>query len=111
MASCLLPSSIACRITRRSLGLAVNSSATPSGEQPRISRSCSAESAGPLPSTHPPILSSCSADLDGDCAVGIVDLLERLEAWGTDPGGPPDLDGDVGIVDFLELLAVWGPCA
>ena len=35
-----------------------------------------------------------------------------LAAWGTDPGGPPDLDGDgvVGIVDFLLLLANWGQC-
>ena len=54
----------------------------------------------------------CAWDLDGDGAVGIVDFLDLLAQWGTDPGGPPDFngDGDVGIVDFLELLANWGPC-
>ncbi len=43
---------------------------------------------------------------------GVVDLLLLLAAWGTDPGGPPDFDGDgtVGITDLLELLANWGPC-
>jgi len=32
--------------------------------------------------------------------------------WGTDPGGPPDFDGDglIGITDFLVLPANWGPC-
>ncbi len=33
-----------------------------------------------------------------------------LGAWGTDLGGPPDLDGDgtVGILDLLTLLGNWG---
>lgn len=54
----------------------------------------------------------CPWDLDGCGAVGVVDLLELLAAWGTDPGGPPDFDGsgDVGITDFLDLLAHWGVC-
>ena len=54
----------------------------------------------------------CPADLDGDGAVGILDLLVLLSAWGTDPGGPPDFDNDgtVGILDLLTLLANWGPC-
>jgi len=52
------------------------------------------------------------ADLDGNGAVDIVDLLLLLAAWGPNPGHPADLDGDgaVGITDFLELLASWGPC-
>jgi hypothetical protein len=51
----------------------------------------------------------CDADFDGDHAVGIVDLLFMLGAWGGPAG---DLDGDcsTGIIDFLELLASWGPC-
>ena len=55
----------------------------------------------------------CPADLDSDGTVGILDLLQLLVAWGTDPGGPPDFDGDgtVGILDLLILLANWGPCA
>ena len=54
----------------------------------------------------------CPWDLDGTGAVGILDLLALLVAWGTDPGGPPDFDGDgtVGILDLLTLLANWGPC-
>jgi hypothetical protein len=54
----------------------------------------------------------CPADLDGDGAVGIVDFLTLLAAWGPNAGHPADLNGDglVGIVDFLELLAAWGPC-
>ena len=56
--------------------------------------------------------SGCVWDLDGSGDVGIVDLLDLLAVWGSDPGGPPDFDGDgsVGITDFLELLANWGPC-
>jgi hypothetical protein len=44
--------------------------------------------------------------------VGVTDFLDLLAVWGTDPGGPPDFDGDgnVGVMDFLELLAAWGPC-
>lgn len=54
----------------------------------------------------------CQADVDGDGGVGIVDLLALLEAWGADPGGPPDLDGDgtVGPADFDMLLGDWGTC-
>ncbi len=35
-----------------------------------------------------------------------------LGPWGTDPGGPPDFDGDgnVGASDLLTLLVNWGPC-
>jgi 3-phytase len=41
-----------------------------------------------------------------------LDVLVVLEAWGTDPGGPPDFDGDgtVGVVDFLLSLRNFGPC-
>ncbi len=57
-------------------------------------------------------IGSCPWDLDGTGAVGILDLLALLPAWGTDPVGPPDFDGDgtVGILDLLILLANWGPC-
>ncbi len=55
---------------------------------------------------------ACPWDLNGSGAVGILDLLALLAAWGTDPGGPPDFDGDgtVGILDLLTLLSAWGPC-
>lgn len=70
-----------------------------------VSDTCD-ESPAPCPALDP-----CPWDLDGG-GVGITDFLSLLAQWGTDPGGPPDFDGDgnVGITDFLELLANWGPC-
>jgi hypothetical protein len=58
------------------------------------------------------LVSDCPWDLDRSGDVGIVDFLDLLQQWDTDPGGPPDFDGDgsVGIVDFLALLAHWGRC-
>lgn len=58
----------------------------------------------------------CPGDVDGDCDVGITDLLLLLAAWGGCPVPPPpggcpgDLDGDgsVGITDLLILLGNWG---
>ena len=52
-------------------------------------------------------------DLDGDCSVGILDLLQLLAAWGPCAdceNCPADLDGDctVAILDLLTLLANWG---
>lgn len=54
----------------------------------------------------------CLADLDGDGATGIVDLLSLLAAWGPNANHAADLDGDgtVGITDLLLLLAAWGGC-
>ncbi len=56
----------------------------------------------PLP---PPI-----GDLDGDCAVAILDLLELLASWGPCGTCEADLDRDgiVGVFDLLTLLANWG---
>ena len=57
----------------------------------------------------------CPADLDGDGAVGVKDLLILLGAWG--PCGdcadcPADVDGDcvVGVKDLLVLLGDWFNC-
>jgi hypothetical protein len=56
-----------------------------------------------------------TGDLDGDGAVGILDFLALLAAWGPCPGPcppfcPADVDFDcaVGITDFLALLGNWG---
>jgi hypothetical protein len=55
-----------------------------------------------------------SADLNGDGAVNVPDLLILLGAWGPcEDGGdncPADLDGDgeVGAGDLMILLANWG---
>ncbi len=61
----------------------------------------------------------CLGDLDGDGAVGILDFLALLAAWGpcggacAVPSCPADLDRDcaIGITDFLTLLSAWGPCS
>ena len=52
-------------------------------------------------------------DLDGDCAVGVGDVLALFAAWGKNPGHPADFDGDgvVGVGDLLQLFANWGPAA
>lgn len=49
-------------------------------------------------------------DLNGDCAVGVVDLLILLGDWGPCQGCPSDLndDGIVGVADLLILLGNWG---
>ncbi len=35
-----------------------------------------------------------------------------MAQWHTNPGGPPDFDGDgeVAVPDLLQMLARWGPC-
>ena len=54
------------------------------------------------------------ADLNGDDAVGVADLLGLLASWGPCAKGcclaDLDLDGAVGVSDLLALLANWGPC-
>ena len=54
----------------------------------------------------------CTADVDGNGAVGVADLLAVLSGWGQ-PGGPQDVnrDGVVNVRDLLLVLASWGPCA
>ncbi len=55
----------------------------------------------------------CPADLDGDGAVALTDLLTLLSSFGTCPGCPADLDDD-GAVDFDDLVALlgdFGPCS
>ncbi|MCH7475075.1 MAG: FG-GAP repeat protein, partial [Gemmatimonadetes bacterium] len=54
----------------------------------------------------------CPWDLDGDCAVGVKDLLFLLGNWGPCEGCPADFDDDgfVGVTDLLALLGNWGLC-
>ena len=52
-------------------------------------------------------------ELDGDCQIGVKDLLILLGSWGPCEDCPPcpaDLDGDgvVGVSDLLILLGNWG---
>jgi hypothetical protein len=54
----------------------------------------------------------CLADFDGSDAVGALDLLTLLGAWGPCLNCPEDLNGDgmVNVIDVLAMLAAWGPC-
>ena len=52
-------------------------------------------------------------DINGDCTIGVVDLLMLLGTWGACDdceNCSPDLNGDcvVGVADLLILLANWG---
>jgi len=50
-----------------------------------------------------------SGDIDGDGAIGIVDFLQILAAWGPCAGCDEDVNGDatVGILDLLLMLGNW----
>lgn len=54
----------------------------------------------------------CSADLNGDGAVGGADLAALLGSWGTCAQCAPDLtgDGQVAADDLAMLLSQWGAC-
>jgi hypothetical protein len=53
----------------------------------------------------------CSADLNGDDVINVLDLLMVVGAFGN-AGGPEDINGDgiVNVVDLLLVIATWGPC-
>jgi hypothetical protein len=53
----------------------------------------------------------CTADINGDATVNVLDLLLVLAAW-DQTGVPEDINGDgvVDVLDLLEILAQWGPC-
>ncbi len=53
----------------------------------------------------------CPADLDGNGAVGVSDILSLIDAWG-EQGGPADIDnsGTVGVGDLLAMVDAWGNC-
>jgi hypothetical protein len=66
------------------------------------------------PGTHP----ACQADVTGNGAVNIQDLLAVISAWGVCPGPCPpycaaDVNDDctVNIQDLLAVIAAWGPCS
>jgi hypothetical protein len=54
------------------------------------------------------IVPCCLPDFNGDCLVNVQDFLILLAAWGTDPGGPPDLDANCTGCS-MPLMAGRGP--
>jgi len=60
-----------------------------------------------------PCVAPCPADLDGDGAVGVGDLVQALAGWGPCTAAcAADLDGDgtVGARDLSAILSAWGGC-
>ena len=58
---------------------------------------------------------SCQADLDGNGAVDVLDLLLVIQNWmscegGTCPPGDINESGQIDIIDLLYLLEAWGEC-
>jgi len=59
--------------------------------------------------------SSLPGDVNGDCAVDIVDIMLVASCWNTSAGDPGyevcyDMDGDgyIDIVDIMQVAAHWG---
>ena len=54
----------------------------------------------------------CPADVDGDGAVDVNDVLAVIGDWGPCPGCGTDTNGDgvVDVNDILYVIAAWGPC-
>ena len=48
-------------------------------------------------------------DVNGDCVVNVLDLIDQLLDFGT-AGGPADInaDGTVNVLDLIELLLAFG---
>lgn len=55
--------------------------------------------------------SECLADISGDSAVNVTDLLAVIDAWGGEnPDADINTDGNVDVGDLLEVVGNWGPC-
>jgi hypothetical protein len=70
-----------------------------------------------VPSVHhstsiPGCVISCPADIDGNGAVNVSDLLNLIAVWGDCDACPQDINGSgsVDVSDLLELIASWGDC-
>lgn len=60
---------------------------------------------------YDPVKQIIFADIDGDGAVRISDLIALLESWGDSSSNclaDLDINGNVGTVDLLALFANWG---
>ncbi len=64
-----------------------------------------ATAAAALAMAAPPVHAGCSADVNNDEIVDVLDLLDVLTDWGPCAGCPSDVDGS-GEVDVLDLLIV-----
>ncbi len=57
----------------------------------------------------------CPADVNGDGAVNVTDLVMLITSWGpclAIPECPADINGDqtVDVTDLVTLITSWGPC-
>ncbi len=58
-----------------------------------------------------PIVISCPADVNGDNAVNVSDLLATIGNWGGSGDGDVDGSGVVDVSDLLTIVGSWGPCS
>jgi hypothetical protein len=56
---------------------------------------------------------ACPADIDGNGAVDVEDLVTVLLAWGTTGMDPADVNHDnvVNVEDLVIIIVAWGPCS
>ena len=55
----------------------------------------------------------CPADLNGDGAISVLDLLAVINNWGATGPNAADInhDGTVSVLDLLMVINGWGACA
>jgi len=55
---------------------------------------------------------NCIGDLNQDGMIGVTDLLQIINVWGSCQGCEEDLDenGIVDVSDLLQLISAWGEC-
>ncbi len=58
-------------------------------------------------------VSTCSADITGDNAVDVQDLVALITSWGACEGCVADIDqnGVVDVSDLVQLIIQWGTCS
>ena len=52
----------------------------------------------------------CSADLNMDGVVDLLDLIMLIAQWGTSGSADLNNDGVVDILDLMTMTSLWGPC-
>ncbi len=61
------------------------------------------------------LITICFGDTNGDGVVNVTDLVNVINAWGTDGQGDgfdADLndDGEVNVLDLIQVISEWGDC-
>ena len=57
-----------------------------------------------------PLENVCPADVNGDGAVDVSDILAAIGNWGGSGDGDVDGSGVIDVSDILAIVSAWGPC-